>query len=502
MNRILQSHKTQIMARMKPAESMRTTPFLETERSFPDASEMRQPTNVHSNDSESAKPSQKVTPMISISTEVAMFATTQTTGILDLGFSQTIMGQHQVPEFLESFPEDVRMLVQERPASMSFRFGNNSVVPCHKAIFVPVDRFWIIIAIVESKTPFLISNSVCRSLGAVIDTTRRSILFKALGCELPLKLSSKKLFLLDFCALTACCPPRPPTGNQSGKHQMIAAETVLSSLSEGQDMSPNSSQAGSNSLEMQTPSEPTQSVKSESVVDSTETMFEIPEDPRSPKRCIPECPGSKIVKEPTCSTSSDPIVSESHGFTRSRVSFRHSPCPEDPGKPGSGAPANVLRGLGPTADPVWRSQEGEEIWRSCPEGPSLLPLVSEKVDQQPEGRTSHVLPLPEHVDRKEVAVAEHRNHPWRHCGSRTNQFLCVPQGQGQERWEAFQTNATNRSGLGRRGVLGSFVPRSQVRQGRRDVQEVWSSGRSFLSEVLDQLKMLLSQHFSVNPANN
>ena len=365
-------------------------------------------------------------------------------------------------------------LFKNGQSPMSFRFGNNSVVPCHKAIFVPVDRFWIKIAIVESRTPFLISNSVCRSLGAVIDTTRRSILFKVLGCELPLELSSKKLFLLDFCALTACCPPRPLTVNQSGKHQMIAAETVLSSLSEAQDMSPSSFQAGPRSLEMQTSSEQTQAVKSESVVKTPEAVFKIPDDPRSPEPCIPECTGSNLLKDPTYSFSSDPTGSESHDFARSRVSFRHSPCPEDPGRPGSGAPADVLRGIGPTADPVWRSQEGAKVWRSCPEGPSLLPMVFEKVDQQPKGRASHVLPLPEHVDRKERAVLGHRDHPWRNGGSRTDQFSCVPQGQGQERWEAFQTVDADRSGFGRRGVLGSSVPRPQDRQGRRDGQEVGS----------------------------
>ena len=65
-----------------------------------------------------------------------------TTGILDLGASQSVMGQHQVPEFLANLPKPVRELVQERPVSMSFRFGNNSIVPCHRALLVPVDRFW------------------------------------------------------------------------------------------------------------------------------------------------------------------------------------------------------------------------------------------------------------------------------------------------------------------------------------------------------------------------
>lgn len=128
----------------------------------------------------------------------ALFATSHSTGIVDLGASQSVMGQHQLSEFLESLPAQVRAQIREGPVNMIFRFGNNSTVPCHRAIYVPVGCFWIKIAIVESQTPFLISNNVCRSLGAVIDTGAQQIEFKRLGCVLPLNLSGKKLFTLDF----------------------------------------------------------------------------------------------------------------------------------------------------------------------------------------------------------------------------------------------------------------------------------------------------------------
>jgi len=97
--------------------------------------------------------------------EIAMFATAQAVGILDLGASQTVMGQHQVPEFLESLPANVRKMVHERPVEMTFRFGNNSIVPCTRAMFVPVDQYWIKIAIVESRTPLLISKRASRHNG-------------------------------------------------------------------------------------------------------------------------------------------------------------------------------------------------------------------------------------------------------------------------------------------------------------------------------------------------
>ena len=158
-----------------------------------------------------------------------LFATHQTTGILDLGASQTVMGRYQVDEFLELLPESVRCRVFEQPVDMSFRFGNNSVVPCRVALMVPVDRFWIKIAVVDTKTPFLISNNVCRSLGAVIDTTNQTICFRELDCTMPLTLSGKKLFLLDFSELVSLRPPRPA---ESDKTPMPQAENVCSCQSE------------------------------------------------------------------------------------------------------------------------------------------------------------------------------------------------------------------------------------------------------------------------------
>ncbi|CAL1155693.1 unnamed protein product [Cladocopium goreaui] len=164
-------------------------------------------------------------PEIPANEQSVLFATHQTTGILDLGASQTVMGRDQVDEFLGLLPESARCRVFEQPVDMSFRFGNNSVVPCRVALMVPVDRFWIKIAVVDTKTPFLISNNVCRSLGAVIDTTNQTICFRELDCTMPLTLSGKKLFLLDFSELVSLRPPRPA---ESDKTPMLKAENVCS----------------------------------------------------------------------------------------------------------------------------------------------------------------------------------------------------------------------------------------------------------------------------------
>lgn len=61
-----------------------------------------------------------------------------------------------------------------------------------------VGPVWIKVAIVDTRTPFLISNNVLRQLGAVIDTEDQSIYFKRLQCSAPLSLTDRKLFTLDI----------------------------------------------------------------------------------------------------------------------------------------------------------------------------------------------------------------------------------------------------------------------------------------------------------------
>ena len=61
------------------------------------------------------------------------------------------MGRHQLEDFLQELPVHVRAKVREQAVSMTFRFGNNGTVMCNTAILVPIGRFWLRIAVVESR---------------------------------------------------------------------------------------------------------------------------------------------------------------------------------------------------------------------------------------------------------------------------------------------------------------------------------------------------------------
>ena len=383
MRRIIQNQQPGQPARMPTAESLRATPSLETQRGTAGRSFQVREFSVPETMPAVGKPEKQPTSVIASQPEIAMFATTQTTGILDLGASQTVMGQHQVnqvTEFLANLPTSVRELVQERPVNMSFRFGNNSLVPCRRALFVPVDRFWIKIAIVETQTPFLISNSVCRSLGAVIDTNRQSIFFKVLNCELPLELSSKRLFMLDFCALTACRPPQLMTSDESAKHRLIAADTILHS----QEVDPTQSDhalvserdpqfevsgAKVNSLSNQT------DIKRETLSGYQHVMTESRTQESCSKSDRFQQPDRTIRTRPSCDVSPTVVSNQCHVQARPSVPLRCNQCPADSGNSGDRPQEDDLRGLGMSDSVVWRSQEGSEVLRSGAERPSLPTAV-------------------------------------------------------------------------------------------------------------------------------
>ena len=122
-------------------------------------------------------------------------------GIVDLGASQTVIGSHQVSDLLQQLPPKIRDAVRKVPCRTVFRFGNSSTVQSDHAILVPLQQWYVRICVVPSQTPFLISNNVFRTLGAKIDTAHDTVEFSQLGFQMPLELSEKRLYLLDFCAL-------------------------------------------------------------------------------------------------------------------------------------------------------------------------------------------------------------------------------------------------------------------------------------------------------------
>ena len=324
-----------------------------------------------------------------VQVEETLFATSQSVGILDLGASQTVMGQHQVSEFLQTLPEDVRSRVFEQAVQMSFRFGNNSTVPCEKALLVPVDRFWIKIAIVPSKTPFLISNNVCRSLGAIIDTEQRTVFFRQLNCTLPLTLSGKKLFLLDFSDLTACRPP-----DQKALDPEKAPESVLTCVNEIKDESVTVEHVSDKSKITFKGSQVSQS-SMEPAVNRSTACPNVSLEP-SVSVCVvakktqeeANCPAVSPSTSVLCPSNVIQHPCRSHGRCDQQEGIRQAVRPAQSDEPCPAAETDYQ---------VWPVQSWSDIPAGGDRRSEVLPVVSPQVPRQSQGQPCGVCALPQAV---------------------------------------------------------------------------------------------------------
>ena len=175
------------------------------------------------------------------SESVAMFVSHGPYGIVDLGASQTVIGQTQLNDLWNHLPKDVQAQTHRVPCSTVFRFGNSSTVTCQYALLIPLAKWYVKLCVVESQTPFLISNNVFRTLGARIDTAQDEVQFASLGFSMKLSLSEKKLYLVDFCELIR-------KAQQSGTSAPKTAEKPLPVMHVHEGLSPSVSDVESRSV--------------------------------------------------------------------------------------------------------------------------------------------------------------------------------------------------------------------------------------------------------------
>ena len=121
-----------------------------------------------------------------------------TPSVVDLGASQTVIGNEQVPELLNNLTVVIQKQVRKTKCNLIFKFGNHQTLPSTIALLLPLAGPWIRIAIVEGKTPFLLSSSFLKHIKAVIDTEKGTLWSKKLNRSLEMTQSAKNLLLLDI----------------------------------------------------------------------------------------------------------------------------------------------------------------------------------------------------------------------------------------------------------------------------------------------------------------
>ena len=136
--------------------------------------------------------------VLTANSAVVMFASHGSFGVVDLGASKTVIGSNHLPELMNSLDSHTRDQLQRCPCKMQFRFGNQGVLSSTQALVVPIGPLKVKIAIVPGNTPFLISNAFLRGIQAVVDTHHKHLKSPLLKRSIPLELSPRGLFLMDF----------------------------------------------------------------------------------------------------------------------------------------------------------------------------------------------------------------------------------------------------------------------------------------------------------------
>ena len=172
------------------------------------------------------------------------FASSGTSGVVDLGASQTVIGSKQVVELLEGLPKDLRQQVRREPCHLVVRFGNHQTLTSKQALMFPLHDQWFRVAVVPGPTPFLLSSTFLNQIRAVIDTEAGTLWSKMLKKQLVLERTSKNLLLMDINQLwepTATPCLTTPVGSDEFQNHAVETpcrDVVLENQLEEQNFQP------------------------------------------------------------------------------------------------------------------------------------------------------------------------------------------------------------------------------------------------------------------------
>ena len=163
-------------------------------------------------------------------------------GVLDSGATKTVIGSQLVGPLLKALDPNVRSQVSRSTCQVTFRFGNMNTLDARQALVVPVGPLNLHIAIVPGNTPFLISNTLMRTLKAIVDTEQQLLHSPLFQKPVKLKLSPRGLFLLDINDLVHSSAKRVHTDCQdtfaveAEKKPCVQADSIVEPLKQKQDL--------------------------------------------------------------------------------------------------------------------------------------------------------------------------------------------------------------------------------------------------------------------------
>ena len=318
------------------------------------------------------KPSQ--TPSIPMSE--TCFATHGSFGVVDLGATKTVIGSQLVGDLISNLQPHVQQQLTRCPCRIAFRFGNHGILESSQALVVPIFGLKLKIAIVPGSTPFLLSNTLLRTLGAVVDTQTQELFLKKCGKSIPLHLTPKGLFLLDLNDLV------PENGTQNSD----VAETHHVSNIKAAPSQPIVQESWNISVESNKSKNSPESSKP-----STETSQKVHK--ASAETCVDSKPAAN---QPA-------VVIGSKTFARSFSfpfkHFKNVAVPKTSASPGEGrgavdrVGAHVPHGDGTVGDRFREHPQGQDLQGDVDQGTTMGVMVREPLPELNQEEPSTVHPL-------------------------------------------------------------------------------------------------------------
>ena len=376
-----------------------------------------------------------------------MFATYSCMGVVDLGATKTVIGSNLVKDLLDGLTPAARQSVRRCPCPITFRFGNQGTLKSEHALAIPIHGLWLKIAVVPGSTPFLLSNTLLRAIGAVIDTSKRTIYAAKIGKTIPIQLTGKGLFLLDLNDLVDTTVSK----HAAETHQVseVTKNVPAENCTEPECPKPPSSDATHDTTSMMPPQHTTRT--------TTMTCPTPHNTTQSSSKSHANMTDEFFPAEKPCTEMMDPPETRSSKhtqFARSlRVPKRHGnvqPVPETEADPGAhrdredGLQPLESQSTGRDEGRLWSGPQWQDLSRDVGESPRLDPVVHGSIREIGKRKPPEDAPLHPTDDRESRAE-------WNQCaadqGHSTQELDGHDQGQSHAQ-EGHAASSRDHLGLG------------------------------------------------------
>ena len=355
---------------------------------------------------------------------VLCFASHGSLGVVDLGATKTVIGSNHVKELIDHLNPELRKSIYRCKCHITFRFGNHGTLKSDHAIVIPIHGFHLKVAIVQGSTPFLLSNTLLRALGAVIDTSKQELYATEIQQVIPLHLTEKGLFLLDLNDLASV------KAGQTTEDRI--AETHIATEPKEEELPPTPS--GNNSIEIDTVGVPDKSVEPSTPDIYPDEVLTLKTSQHSEKQSF-----NKAIQEDQLCKTFARSLSLPHRSGKHVQFDEETSEGADPGRGESSRPVSLLDpGAREDDRRLWQEAPGVNVQGSMAAGPALDCVVRGPLSHLQEEQSCLVPPLcgtdgGKGRNDRAKGSSGHTTEPTSHNWTGSWETISQGQSQGQDR---------------------------------------------------------------------